>query len=132
MKKYTIIILAICLSLFMVACSANNIPDSKETGDVKMNQTFYTNAEKVEICVGETKFCFEKSEDVKAICSLFENIVGSEVPSDVIPTEGFYEISFCSAEKKVTVVLTGSTIFIDGVEYYTNKDIIKPLSEYLK
>ena len=133
MKKYTIILLTICLSLSMVACSMNNnVSDSVDTDDIKTKQSFYLNAEKVEICVGESKFCFERSEDVKAICGLFEDIVGSKVPSDAIPTEGFYEITFFPKDKKTTVILTGSTIIIDGVEYYTNKDIVKPLSEYLK
>ena len=117
----------------MVACSMNNnVSDSVDTDDIKTKQSFYLNAEKVEICVGESKFCFERSEDVKAICGLFEDIVGSKVPSDAIPTEGFYEITFFPKDKKTTVILTGSTIIIDGVEYYTNKDIVKPLSEYLK
>lgn len=117
----------------MVACSMNNnVSDSAETDDIKTKQAFYLNAEKVEICIGESKFCFERSEDVKAICGLFEDIVGSKVPSDAIPTEGFYEITFYLTDKKTTVILTGSTIIIDGVEYYTNKDIVKPLSEYLK
>ena len=133
MKKYIIILLTICLSLSMVACSMkNNVSDSVDTDDIKTKQSFYLNAEKVEICVGESKFCFERSEDVKAICGLFEDIVGSKVPSDAIPTEGFYEITFYLTDKKTTVILTGSTIIIDGVEYYTNKDIVKPLSEYLK
>ena len=133
MKKYIIILLTICLSLSMVACSMNNnVSDSAETDDIKTKQSFYLNAEKVEICVGESKFCFERSEDVKAICGLFEDIVGSKVPSDAIPTEGFYEITFYLTDKKTTIILTGSTIIIDGVEYYTNKDIVKPLSEYLK
>ena len=133
MKKYIIILLTICLSLSMVACSMNNnVSDSAETDDIKTKQAFYHNAEKVEICIGESKFCFERSEDVKAICGLFEDIVGSKVPSDAIPTEGFYEITFYLTDKKTTVILTGSTIIIDGVEYYTNKDIVKPLSEYLK
>lgn len=133
MKKYIIILLTICLSLSMVACSMNNnVSDSAETDDIKTKQAFYLNAEKVEICIGESKFCFERSEDVKAICGLFEDIVGSKVPSDAIPTEGFYEITFYLTDKKTTVILTGSTIIIDGVEYYTNKDIVKPLSEYLK
>ena len=133
MKKYIIILLTICLSLSTVACSMNNnVSDSVDTDDIKTKQSFYLNAEKVEICVGESKFCFERSEDVKAICGLFEDIVGSKVPSDAIPTEGFYEITFYLTDKKTTVILTGSTIIIDGVEYYTNKDIVKPLSEYLK
>lgn len=133
MKKYIIILLTICLSLSMVACSMNNnVSDSAETDDIKTKQAFYLNAEKVEICIGESKFCFERSEDVKAICGLFEDIVGSKVPSDAIPTEGFYEITFYLTDKKTTVILTGSTIIIDGVEYYINKDIVKPLSEYLK
>lgn len=133
MKKYIIIILTICLSLSMVSCSVNNnIADSTETNDVKLKQAFYTNANKIEICVGESRFCFEKAEDVKAICGLFEDIVGSKVPSNAIPTEGFYEITFYSMGKEVTIILTGSTILIDSVEYYTNKDIIKPLSNYLK
>lgn len=133
MKKYIIILLTICLSLSMVACSMNNnVSDSAETDDIKTKQAVYLNAEKVEICIGESKFCFERSEDVKAICGLFEDIVGSKVPSDAIPTEGFYEITFYLTDKKTTVILTGSTIIIDGVEYYTNKDIVKPLSEYLK
>lgn len=133
MKKYIIILLTICLSLSMVACSMNNnVSDSAETDDIKTKQAFYLNAEKVEICIGESKFCFERSEDVKAICGLFEDIVGSKVPSDAIPTEGFYEITFYLTDKKTTIILTGSTIIIDGVEYYTNKDIVKPLSEYLK
>ncbi len=133
MKKYIIILLTICLSLSMVACSMNNnVSDSAETDDIKTKQAFYLNAEMVEICIGESKFCFERSEDVKAICGLFEDIVGSKVPSDAIPTEGFYEITFYLTDKKTTVILTGSTIIIDGVEYYTNKDIVKPLSEYLK
>lgn len=133
MKKYIIILLTICLSLSMVACSMkNNVSDSVDTDDIKTKQSFYLNAEKVEICIGESKFCFERSEDVKAICGLFEDIVGSKVPSDAIPTEGFYEITFYLTDKKTTVILTGSTIIIDGVEYYTNKDIVKHLSEYLK
>lgn len=131
MKKCLIIVLTIYLSLSMVACNANNgVLEGTETGDI--NQTFYTNAQKIEICVGESKFYFENSEDVTAICELFEGIVGSEVPSDTIPAEGFYEITFHTTGKAVPVILTGSTIFIDGVEYFTNKDIIKPLSNFLK
>ena len=133
MKKYLIIVLTICLSLSMVACNANNgVLEGTETGDVNTKQTFYTNAQKIEICVGESKFYFENPEDVTAICALFEGIVGSEVPSDTIPAEGFYEITFHTTGKAVPVILTGSTIFIDGVEYFTNKDIIKPLSDFLK
>lgn len=106
--------------------------DADLDNPIKMLQTFHTNAEKIDICLGESKFCFERTEDVKAICGLFEGIVGSKVPSDAIPTEGFYEITFYSTDMEITVILTGSTIIIDGVEYYTNKDIIKPLSDYLK
>ena len=102
MKKYIIILLTICLSLSMVACSMNNnVSDSVDTDDIKTKQSFYLNAEKVEICVGESKFCFERSEDVKAICGLFEDIVGSKVPSDAIPTEGFYEITFFQRIRKL-------------------------------
>ena len=133
MKKYIIIVLTICLSLSMVACSMNNgVSGSTEIDEVNAKQTFYANTQRIEICVGESKFYFDNSEDVAAICELFEGIVGSEVPSDTIPTEGFYEITFYATGKAVSIILTGSTIFIDGVEYFTNKDIIKPLSNYLK
>lgn len=126
MKKIIMIILEICLSLLMVSCTV------KGTGETKLNQTFYTDAEKVEIYVGDSKVTFDQPKDVKEICGLFENIVGSEVPTNVIPTEGFYEINFCSAEKKVSVILAGETIIVDGVKYYTTKNIIDPLSKYLE
>lgn len=133
MKKIIMIILAICLSILMVSCTvSSNISENKGTGETKLNQTFYSDAEKVEIYVGDSKVTFEQPKDVKEICDLFENIVGNKVPSNMIPTEGYYEISFCSAEKKVSVILTGETIIVDGVEYYTTKNIIDPLSKYLE
>ena len=42
MKKYIIILLTICLSLSMVACSMNNnVSDSVDTDDIKTKQSFY-------------------------------------------------------------------------------------------
>ena len=78
MKKYIIILLTICLSLSMVACSMNNnVSDSVDTDDIKTKQSFYLNAEKVEICVGESKFCFERSEDVTITLSSSYTLPGT-------------------------------------------------------
>lgn len=101
-------------------------------GDTEVTQNIYTKVEKIQICIGESKFSFEKPEDIKNICNLFKNIVGEKVSTEDTQLEGFYEIIFLDAEKETRVILTGPTIFIDGIEYYTNKDIIEPLCEYLE
>lgn len=133
MKKYILVFLTISFILCLVGCNKNiKISHKEEQGDIKVTQNVYTNIEKVQICIGESKFSFEKPEDIKNICNLFENIVGEKVSEENTQLEGFYEVIFSDAEKETRVILTGPTIFIDGIEYYTNKDIIEPLCEYLE
>lgn len=84
------------------------------------------------IWVGESKFSFDTPNDVEDICVLFENVIGDKIPNDSSQIEEFYEIVFFSRKKQTSVILTGPTIIIDGVGYYTKNDIITPLSEYLR
>lgn len=70
-------------------------------------------------------------EKVESICKLFEDVVGKKVPDDEEQVEGFYEITFSKDGKETTVMLTGPTIIIDGIRYYTTKSITQLLSEYL-
>lgn len=133
MKKYILILLVFCFILSIVGCNFyTEFPNIGRKDDIELTQDFFNNVDKLEICVGDSKFLFEKSADVENICKLFENIVGNKVPSNKNQVEGFYEIVFINDEKNDCVILTGPTIIIDGIEYYTNKNIIGPLSEYLE
>ena len=93
---------------------------------------FYTDVDNIVIWVGESKFSFDTPNDVEDICVLFENVIGDKIPNDSSQIQEFYEIVFFSREKQTSVILTGPTIIIDGVGYYTKNDIITPLSEYLR
>ena len=53
------------------------------------------------------------------------------MPEDEEQVEGFYEITFSKEGKETTVILTGPTIIINKIRYYTTKDITQSLSEYL-
>ena len=110
---------------------ADRKKQNNEDPAAEMNHKFYADTEVVEICIGETNFRFDKAEDVESICKLFEGVVGTRVPDNEEMIEGFYEITFSNAENETTVVLTGPTIIINGIRYYTTKDITQHLSQYL-
>lgn len=132
MKKSILCLLVFCFLISIVGCGNDTkTSDVVEKTGVELTQDFYINVEKIEIRVGDSSTSFENPEDVKNICELFEYIVGNKVTPNETKLEGFYEIIFSNSEKEIRVILTGPTIFIDSVEYYTNKDIIEPLSEYL-
>lgn len=94
-------------------------------------QDFFADVKTIKICIGETKYSFDNTKEVEDICELFEGIVGSKVPEDEEQVEGFYEITFSKEGKETTVILTGPTIIINKIRYYTTKDITQSLSEYL-
>ena len=125
MKKLIAFVFALICVLGFAGCNIVGTPDKTE-----INQIF-SDVEKVEVCIGESKFYFNDAEEVKNICGLFENIVGKKVPDKEEQAEGFYEITFSKKEKETHVIFTGSTIMIDGIRYYTTKDVVLPFSEYL-
>ena len=113
-------------------CGTTNMSSTNEGGDNDLIYDFYTDVDNIVIWVGESKFSFDTPNDVEDICVLFENVIGDKIPNDSSQIEEFYEIVFFSREKQTSVILTGPTIIIDGVGYYTKNDIIIPLSEYLR
>lgn len=131
MKKYICVCLIVCVALVCFGCKADNISEVQGESDEKMNSTFYSNAEKIEIHIGETKFTFEDEKEIEKICELFEDIVGNKAEPNKTQAEGFYEIVFFTSNKEEHVILTGTTIFVNGVEYYTNKNTVEKLSKFL-
>lgn len=132
MKKLIALVLALVCVLGLVGCnSITKTPNEEVNDNIEATNDFYADVKTIEICVGSTKFHFDKAEDVESICKLFEDVVGNKVPDDEEQVEGFYEITFSKDGKETTVILTGPTIIIDGIRYYTTKAITQPLSEYL-
>lgn len=132
MKKLIALVLTLVCVFGLVGCnSIAQKPTNEVSNNIEVTHDFHADVNVVEICVGDTKFHFDKAEDVESICNLFDGIVGNKVPDDEEQAEGFYKITFSKNGKETTVILTGPTIIIDGIRYYTTKGITQPLSEYL-
>jgi len=132
MKRLIALVLSLVCVLGLAGCdNVAKTPNNEVSNNIEVINDFYTDVTTIEIYVGDTNFHFNKAEDVESISKLFEDVVGNKVPDDEEQVEGFYEIIFSKDGKETTVMLTGPTIIIDGIRYYTTKSITQLLSEYL-
>ena len=131
MKKISIIIMILSMSLLLFGCGKANVNSSSNSDIIKIGKFVdLNNVKKISVYPNDNEIVIKDEKDIKDICTVFNTLELKEKQN--VDLEGGIKVIFTDLNGEVSIVLFEKEIRIADKMYSIEKDIIPEIERFYR